>query len=136
MVGKPLPDLALPILGGDGRASLRALAKGPALVNFYASWCAPCAEESPALMALKAEGVRIVGVAYKDDAVAAAAFLKRLGDPYAATLTDPDGAAGIEFGVTGVPETYAVDANGVIRAKRALPIDAADAEALLAAAAR
>ncbi|HEY2480819.1 MAG TPA: DsbE family thiol:disulfide interchange protein [Caulobacteraceae bacterium] len=134
MVGKPLPDVELPRLGGDGQASLKALARGPALVNFYASWCAPCAVESPALMALKAEGVRIVGVAYKDDPAAASAFLKRLGDPYADKLTDRDGTAAIEFGLTGVPETYAVDAHGVIRAKRAQPIDAADAEALIAAA--
>jgi cytochrome c biogenesis protein CcmG/thiol:disulfide interchange protein DsbE len=85
-------------------------------------------------MALKAEGVRIVGVAYKDDPGAAGAFLKRLGDPYAENLEDRSGAAAIEFGLTGVPETYAVDARGVIRAKRAQPIDAADAEALIAAA--
>jgi cytochrome c biogenesis protein CcmG/thiol:disulfide interchange protein DsbE len=87
-------------------------------------------------MALRAEGVRIVGVAYKDDPAAASGFLKRLGDPYVETLADPDGAAAIEFGVTGVPETYAVDSHGVIRAKRAAPIDAADAETLLAAASR
>lgn len=136
MVGKPLPDLVLATLDASGRTPLRDAARGPALVNFYASWCAPCAAESPALLALKAEGVRIVGVAYKDDPAASAGFLRRLGDPYAATLADPKGAAGIEFGLTGVPETYAVDARGVIRAKRAAPIDAADAEALLAAASR
>jgi len=134
MVGKPLPDLKLANLGGPGTSSLRALAKGPALINFYASWCAPCAVESPALMALKAEGVRIVGVAYKDDPPAAEGFLNRLGDPYAARLQDRDGSAAIEFGLTGVPETYAIDAKGVIRAKRAAPIDAADAEALINAA--
>ena len=134
LVGRPLPDLRLAGLGGAGPQRLRAQVKGPTLVNFYASWCAPCAEEAPALMALKAEGVRIVGVAYKDDPAAAKAFLDRLGDPYQAVFTDPTGAAGIEFGLTGVPETYAVDAGGMIRAKRALPITAADAEALLAAA--
>ena len=136
MVGKPLPNLVLARLAANGRTPLRLAAKGPALVNFYASWCAPCAAESPALLALKAEGVRIVGVAYKDDRAASRGFLARLGDPYAVTLTDPDGAAGIEFGLTGVPETYAVDARGIIRAKWAAPIDTADAEALLDAAAR
>jgi cytochrome c biogenesis protein CcmG/thiol:disulfide interchange protein DsbE len=137
MVGKPMPDLVLANLDG-GRTALRAVVKGPALVNFYASWCAPCAQESPTLMALKYEGVRIVGVSYEDRRQPGdtAGFLKRLGDPYAVKLEDPDGAAGMEFGVTGVPETYAVDARGIIRAKRALPIDASDAEALLTAASK
>lgn len=134
MVGKAVPGLMLARLDGEGRAPLNALAKGPALVNFYASWCAPCAGESPALMALKAEGVRIVGVAYKDDPNAARAFLARMGNPYADVLTDRDGDAAIEFGLTGVPETYAVDARGVIRAKLAAPLDEAGAERLLAAA--
>lgn len=136
MVGKPAPALALERLDGSGQTSLRDVIHGPALVNFYASWCAPCAQESPSLMALKYEGVRIIGIAYKDKPLDSAGFLKRLGDPYAATLSDPNGAAGIEFGVTGVPETYAVDAAGIIRAKRAVPIDTADAEALLAAASK
>ncbi|MGI9168722.1 MAG: DsbE family thiol:disulfide interchange protein [Caulobacteraceae bacterium] len=136
MVGKPLPDLTLPSLAGGGNASLRSVVRGPALVNFYASWCAPCADEAPALMALKAEGVSIVGVAYKDEPAAAAAFLGRFGDPYQAVLVDRTGAAGVEFGVTGVPETYAIDAAGLIRAKRATPITAAEAEDLLERAGR
>lgn len=134
MVGKPMPALSLERLDGSGKDTLRGVVHGPALVNFYASWCAPCAQESPSLMALKYEGVRIIGIAYKDTPEASAGFLKRLGSPYAVILADPDGAAGIEFGVTGVPETYAVDAAGIIRAKRAEPIDVEDAEALLAAA--
>jgi cytochrome c biogenesis protein CcmG/thiol:disulfide interchange protein DsbE len=136
MVGKPVPDLQLGDLDGHGRLSLRTAVKGPALVNFYASWCAPCAQESPTLMALKYEGVRIVGVAYKDTPDATRGFLARLGDPYAVRLEDPEGTAGIDFGVTGVPETYAIDAKGVIRAKHADPIDNDDAEALLQAAAK
>ena len=89
-------------------------------------------------MALKYEGVRIVGVSYEDERRPGdtVAFLKRLGDPYAAKLADPDGVAGMEFGVTGVPETYAIDARGIIRAKAAAPIDTTDAESLLAAASR
>ena len=134
MVGKPMPALSLERLDGSGKDALRGVVHGPALVNFYASWCAPCAQESPSLMALKYEGVRVIGIAYKDAPDASAGFLRRLGNPYAETLSDPDGSAGIEFGVTGVPETYAVDAAGTIRAKRAEPIDVEDAEALLAAA--
>ncbi|HEY1879819.1 MAG TPA: DsbE family thiol:disulfide interchange protein [Caulobacteraceae bacterium] len=136
MVGKPMPALNLERLDGSGKEALRGLVHGPALVNFYASWCAPCAQESPSLMALKYEGVRVIGIAYKDTPDASAGFLKRLGNPYAEVLADPDGSAGIEFGVTGVPETYAVDAAGIIKAKRAEPIDVADAEALLAAASK
>ena len=134
MVGKPLPDLALVRLNGAAADPVRRLVKGPALVNFYASWCAPCAEEAPALMALQAEGVRIIGIAYKDRPANAQAFLMRFGNPYAETLVDPDGRAAIEMGLTGVPETYAVNAAGVIVAKQATPITAADAEALLKAA--
>ena len=134
MVGKPVPAITLERLDGSGKDALRGVVHGPALVNFYASWCAPCAQESSSLMALKVEGVRVIGIAYKDTPDASAGFVKRLGNPYAEILTDPDGSAGIEFGVTGVPETYAVDAAGIIRAKRAEPIDVDDAEVLLAAA--
>ncbi|MGH7010613.1 MAG: DsbE family thiol:disulfide interchange protein [Caulobacteraceae bacterium] len=134
MVGKPVPDLALDPLAGGGALRLPTLADGPTLINFYASWCAPCAQEAPALMALKDEGVRIIGIDYKDRREAASDFLARYGDPYAAVLADPSGRAGIEFGVTGVPETYAIDRQGVIRGKRADPITAAGAESLLAKA--
>jgi cytochrome c biogenesis protein CcmG, thiol:disulfide interchange protein DsbE len=131
LVGKATPDLTLPRLDDGSRVPLRPLAKGPTLVNFYASWCAPCADEAPALMALKAEGVRIIGVAYKDEPANTSAFLDRFGNPYQTVLMDRDGLGAVEFGVTGAPETYAVDAGGVIRAKTAGPLTAASAEAML-----
>ncbi len=136
LVGKPTPNLALAPLAGGAAQPIRAVARGPVLVNFFASWCAPCIDEAPALMALKAEGVRVVGVAYKDAPDKSAAFLQRLGNPYETVLTDRDGRAGVEFGTTGVPETYAIDAKGVIVAKHAGPITAAEAEDLLEKAAR
>jgi cytochrome c biogenesis protein CcmG/thiol:disulfide interchange protein DsbE len=134
-VGKPMPALSLPGLN-DGRPHALAAAKGPgvALVNFYASWCAPCEAEHPVLKALKADGVRVVGVAYKDAPQNARAFLARLGDPFAVRLVDRDGRAGVDFGVTGVPETYLVDARGVIVAKHTGPMAPDEAQALLAKA--
>lgn len=134
LVGKPLPEVTLPGLD-DGRAvSLRqASATGtPVLVNVFASWCAPCELEAPVLMELKARGVKLIGVAYKDAPDNTKAFLGRVGDPYAQRLVDRDGRAGIELGVTGVPETYLVDAKGTILAKYAAPLSQADAQALMA----
>lgn len=131
MVGKPMPDLALPALEDGRPVRLRELtAKGPVIVNFFASWCAPCEVEAPQLTALAARNVRIVGVAYKDAPMKTQSFLARLGDPYVQRLSDPDGRAGVEFGVTGVPETYLVGRDGVILDKYTGPLQAADVDAL------
>lgn len=137
MVGKPVPDLSLPALEDGRPRRLREVAgKGPLLINFFASWCAPCELEQPVLMGLNARKARLVGVAYKDAPANTEAFLARLGDPFSARLVDRDGRAGIEFGVTGVPETYLVGADGVILAKHTGPLTPASAEALLARAPR
>ena len=131
LVGKPMPTLALASLDDGQEVKLRELAsEGPMLVNFFASWCAPCAVEHPQLVEMKAAGVRIVGIAYKDKLPDSQAFLARLGDPFAVRLTDQDGRAGIEFGVTGVPETYAIGRDGMILAKHSGPLTPADAERL------
>ena len=131
LVGKPLPDLTLATLSDGGLRRLRADAGPATLVNFYASWCAPCAEEHPALMALKAEGVRIVGVAYKDQPDNTKGMLARLGDPFSETLVDADGHAGVEFGISGVPETFLVGPDGRILAKHTGPLTPDAAEALM-----
>ncbi|CAN7500486.1 DsbE family thiol:disulfide interchange protein [Phenylobacterium sp. LjRoot225] len=131
LVGRPMPDLTLPALEDGQPVRLRELtAKGPVIVNFFASWCAPCEVEAPQLNALAAKGVRIVGIAYKDAPEKTQAFLARLGDPYVQRLTDRDGRAGVEFGTTGVPETYLVGRDGVILDKHTGPIEAADVEDL------
>ena len=131
LVGRPLPDVTLPTLNGSVPTALRSVAGSSTLVNFYASWCAPCIEEQPTLLALKAEGVRIVGVAWKDDPVKTRTHLTQHGDPYALSLVDRDGRAGLEFGVSGVPETYLVGPGGVVLAKVAEPLTPDSAEQLL-----
>jgi cytochrome c biogenesis protein CcmG/thiol:disulfide interchange protein DsbE len=131
LVGKPVPDLALPDLVTGQPARLKdQLATGPVLVNFFASWCGPCEIEHPMLVAMRGRHIRIVGVAYKDAPPNTQALLVRMGDPYVETLVDRDGRAGIEFGITGVPETYLIGANGEVLAKHTGPLTEEDAKAL------
>ena len=130
LVGKPMPDLTLVSLDdGTPRRLKDTLGQSPVLVNFYASWCAPCEIEHPVLEGLKDQHVRIVGVAYKDKPAKTQAFLRRLGDPFVERLTDQDGRAGIEFGITGVPETFLVAPDGRIIDKHSGPMTAQEAEA-------
>ena len=118
LIDKPLPNFTLP---GFGRADVVA-ARKPVVINFFASWCAPCVEEAPMLMALKQQGVPIWGIAYKDKTPATDAFLVRHGDPYTRVARDSAGMVGIEWGITGVPETYVIDAEGVVRWRTTGPI--------------
>ena len=129
MVGKPAPDITLPQLADGPPLKLREALQGkPAFVNLFASWCAPCIVENPALMAMEAQGARIIGIAYEDEPHASKLFLTKHGNPFAEVLTDRDGRAGIEFGISGVPETFLVGKDGVIIAKHIGPLtpDVAD----------
>ena len=131
LVGKSMPDLTLPSLEDGAPVRLRdAAAQGPMLVNFFASWCAPCEVEQPVLMQLKARKVRMIGIAYKDAPPKTQGFLSRLGDPFSQRLVDRDGRAGIEFGVTGVPETYLIGKDGQVLAKHTGPLSPEDAARL------
>ena len=85
------------------------------LVNVWGSWCPSCEEEVPALLQLQHEGVRILGVAYRDERADAQGFLARHGNPYADSIMDPEGTLSFDLGVYGAPETFIVDARGVIR---------------------
>ena len=115
LVGKPLPELVLPALDDGRPVKLHDAARPePVLVNIFASWCAPCEIEHPVLVDLKKQGVRIVGVAYKDAPENTKAFIGRLGDPYSERLVDRDGRAGIDLGVTGVPEGASYEVRPVL----------------------
>ncbi len=116
MVGKPVPNFSLPGLKPDGGFSTADVVKhAPLLLNFFASWCLPCAEEASELMKLKQRGLPIWGVVYKDKPSAAAAFLNQNGDPYRRVAVDQPGRVAIDFGLYGVPETYLVDRHGILR---------------------
>ena len=131
LIGKPAPQMALAALPDlvDGSRAVPGFAsdelKGHAsVVNFWASWCEPCEQEHPLLLALQARGVRIYGVNYKDQASVARRFLDRHGNPFAAVGVDGSGRAAIDWGVYGMPETFVVDAKGVIAYKHIGPITA------------
>lgn len=139
LVGQPVPETVLPMLtgaqAGPGHVDLKTAGVGkPMLINVFASWCTPCRAEHPKLMALKARGVAVVGVAWKDDPAKTRAFLDELGNPYSMVLMDQDGRAGLDLGITGAPETFAVDAMGNVVAKFSGPmLEDAEIERLVAA---
>ncbi|WP_395651172.1 redoxin family protein [Brevundimonas sp.] len=138
-VGQTVPETVLPILAGGvagpQNVDIRTAGVGrPMIVNLFASWCAPCRIEHPRLLALKERGIAVVGIAYKDEPEATQAFLDELGDPYAMVLVDREGRAGLDLGVSGVPESFAVDAMGRVVAKSSGPLlTDADVDRLVAA---
>ncbi len=123
LVGQAAPMLPEGTLPGLPALDPAVLADGNVkLVNFFASWCAPCRVEHPQLKALAGEGIPVYGIAYKDDPAKSVAFLEELGNPYLATGTDPDGRTAVNWGVYGVPETFVVDGEGRIVARLAEPL--------------
>ena len=118
LVGRPAPRLDLPALrAGDPPLTDALLKSGkPVLVNFFASWCAPCLAEHPLFTRLKErDGAAIIGVAWKDKPEATRAWLARLGDPVSQLLFDQDGKTALDWGLSGVPETYLIDGKGIVR---------------------
>ncbi|MBO1076685.1 DsbE family thiol:disulfide interchange protein [Roseomonas marmotae] len=119
LLGRQAPPFTLPPLEeagvpGFSDAALRDL-PAPMLVNFWASWCVPCIVEHPQLMRLAREGVQVFGVNYKDRPADAATFLTRHGNPFTRLGRDEPGRVAIDWGVYGVPETYLLDRQGIIR---------------------
>ena len=130
MISKPLPVVELAQLPGFTPFELAEI-QGPALVNIWASWCAPCRVENPVLMALSAEGVPIYGLAYQDEDEASQRFLASLGDPFTAIAADKTGRVGVLLGITGVPETFVINAEGMITARWAGPLTPAIADRVI-----
>ncbi len=127
LIGKPLPAFALPpVRPGEAGLASRDFAGQPRLLNVFASWCVSCRIEHPVLLALKARGVPIDGLDWKDEAAAASKYLAANGDPYAKVGNDRSGRAGIDLGVAGVPETFVVDGKGRVRYKVIGPISPDD----------
>ncbi|MEJ0026950.1 MAG: DsbE family thiol:disulfide interchange protein [Rhizomicrobium sp.] len=121
LLGKPAPALTLPALDaqaqGFGPKDLAAEGR-VTLVNLFASWCVPCREEAAQLAQLaRARGVRLIGIAYKDKPDAARAFLNEYGNPFERIGLDAEGRAGIEWGISGVPETFVLDRHGIVRGR-------------------
>ena len=115
-IGRQAPTYSLAQLGGGAPVTNADFQGRPHLINMFASWCVPCRAEHPQLLALKARGVTILGVAYKDRPQDTRAYLNALTDPFAAVALDPDGRYGLDLGIAGVPETFVIGADGRIRA--------------------
>jgi len=124
LVGRPAPAFELPVLHQPDKRFVPGDMRGKVwLLNVWASWCVSCRDEHPLLVALAKKGILpILGLNYKDKGDDAQRWLKQFGDPYQLSVVDADGRIGIDYGVYGVPETYLIDREGVIRYKHIGPI--------------
>jgi cytochrome c biogenesis protein CcmG/thiol:disulfide interchange protein DsbE len=124
LVGKAAPAFELPVLSQPDKRFVPGDMRGKVwLLNVWASWCVSCRDEHPVLVELSKKGVLpILGLNYKDKGDEARRWLKQFGDPYQLSVVDADGRIGIDYGVYGVPETYLIDAEGVIRYKQIGPL--------------
>jgi len=124
LIGKPVPAFSLPVLGVAGKQMGNADLLGkPYLLNVWGSWCVNCREEHPLLSELARSGrIRLIGYNYKDAPEEAQRWLQAFGNPYESILADEEGRVALDFGIYGAPETYLVDAQGMIRWKHVGPI--------------
>jgi cytochrome c biogenesis protein CcmG/thiol:disulfide interchange protein DsbE len=119
LINKPAPDFSLPELREPSRIISPQQMRGKVwLLNVWGSWCLACREEHPVLLDIAKSGaVPIYGLSWKDKREDALGVLSELGDPYVLNVSDFDGRVAIDYGITGAPETYLIDKNGVIRYK-------------------
>ncbi len=124
LIGKPVPEFDLPTVADPARKVSRDSLLGRVyLLNVWASWCVACREEHPFLVELAGrKAVPIIGLNYKDKRPDALQWLSGMGDPYETSISDADGRVGINLGVYGVPETFVVDKQGIIRYKQIGPL--------------
>lgn len=117
LIGKPVPEFSLPELENPDRTLDQSVFRGEvSLLNVWGTWCPACRDEHADLVWLAEDkGIRIVGLNYKDNRDLALQWLERLGDPYQITIFDPEGSLGFDLGVYGAPETYVIDARGIVR---------------------
>lgn len=114
-VGSVVPDLQLSALAGKPQLDPAVLREpGVKVLNFWASWCAPCRAEHPSLTAIAESGIPVYAINYKDDPAKALAFLEELGDPFTAHGADPNGRNAIDWGVYAMPETMIIDSSGKV----------------------
>jgi len=114
--GDHVPITDLPTFGPDGSHFMTSTWRGrPYVVNFFASWCADCKTEHEELMTMAAGHIPVIAVLFKDKVDKVTAYLDRDGNPYSAIARDDDGHAATDWGINGVPETFVVDAHGIIR---------------------
>ena len=129
LVGKAAPEFSLPRLDNPETAGTPADLRGRAwLLNVWASWCVSCRVEHSVLVKLARDGAAIVGLNYKDDPDDAAQWLRDFSDPYVFSVADAQGAAGLDWGVYGVPETFVIDADGIVRHKHTGPLSDDDVQ--------
>ena len=132
-IGKPAPGFSLPDLHNEKRIVRQDDFKGQVwLLNVWASWCVSCRQEHPLFNQLAAMNeVTIVGLNYKDKVADAKNWLNQLGNPYSISVSDLEGRTGIDWGVYGVPETFIIDQQGIVRYKHTGPIDARDMQQII-----
>ncbi|MBF24579.1 MAG: DsbE family thiol:disulfide interchange protein [Pusillimonas sp.] len=133
LLGLEFPSFTLPTLEDPDAEIDESLLHGRvSLVNVWASWCPTCKEEMPQLLALSERGVQMVGINYKDTRDLGRQFLEEFGKPFEVNIFDPAGDLGFELGVYGVPETFLVDANGIVRYKHTGYITPAQVDEIMA----